>query len=233
MVLYRQGATIYPMEFMAEERQKMEEKEHKKKGNKEEVKSGIDFIFLSGGPPVLMHYASINLRVDDYLDSTDFKNYNYNFVASSSDADKDILQIDFVSKGVVEHVRLQGRIFIHLPTNAILKIEGKGNFVIPVLLRPLMFLYGFSAEDLSFEGKKEYQMVNGKWYFKAANLSAISRSRSTSIAPAVPAACTMALLSDTLPSSADAAFTTPLRPTIAVSIIAPAANSTTREIAPE
>jgi hypothetical protein len=42
-----------------------------------------------------------------------------------------------------------------------------------------------------------------------------------------------ALIEGHLPSSAGAAFMTPSRPTIAVSIIMPTSKSTTREIAPE
>jgi hypothetical protein len=173
LLLYRQASNIQPMQFMAEERKKFEEKEKRKsKEANKPVKTGIDFIFMSGGPPVMLHYASINRRADDYLDSTEFKHYDYSFASSGNAGDAHLLVIDFKSKGVVNNVRKEGKIFIHLPSNAILKIEGHGEFVIPIFMRPLMFLYGFSAQDLTFEGRKEYQMMNGKWYFKNSTISA-------------------------------------------------------------
>ena len=165
LALYRSTEKIYDMQFMKKERVELEEKENKKSKGKN--LTGIDYIFTSGGPAVMIHYASINRRADEYLDSLKFKYYNYSF-SNAYPHDGDLMVINFESKGVVNHAKVKGEIFIHLPSNAILKISGSGNFVIPLLLRPLMFLYGFSAHELYFEGTKEYQIIHGKWYFKNA-----------------------------------------------------------------
>jgi hypothetical protein len=171
LLLYRNPQAIQQMQLMSKERKKSEEKENKKAVREhKETRTGIDFIFMSGGPQVMLRYVSINKRADDYLDSTQFKHFNYSF-ASSPGADPELMIIDFSSKGVVDHVKKSGRIYIHLTTNAILKIEGQGNFVVPALLRPLMFVYGFSTQDLSFSGVKEYQMIGGKWHFKNASVN--------------------------------------------------------------
>jgi hypothetical protein len=77
-----------------------------------------------------------------------------------------MIVIDFKSKGKVGYLKKQGKIFIDPATDAIFRIEGSGDFIIPLAYRPLLFLYGFSAQELSFTGEKEYQEINGRWYPK-------------------------------------------------------------------
>src|SRR5690606_38542416 len=92
LVLYRKGENIQPMKFMLEKRKKEEIKENEKakKENKEQ-KTGIDFVFTSGGPPVMMRYVSINKWIDDYLDSTMFKNFEYSFSSSLNTTDDNLV----------------------------------------------------------------------------------------------------------------------------------------------
>jgi hypothetical protein len=165
LLLYRHPAKVEEMKFMAEERKEQEEKEFKKHPNEKKL-TGTDFIFRLGGPGTILYFCKINKRYDDFLDSTKFKHYHYSFAKSSSYNGKDYLVIDFKSKGKVGYLKKEGKIFIDQASNAIFRIEGSGDFVIPVAYRPLLFLFGFSAQELSFKGEKEYQFINGQWYPK-------------------------------------------------------------------
>jgi hypothetical protein len=165
LLLYRQPGKIEEMKFMEEERKEQEEKEFKKHPNEKKL-TGTDFIFRLGGPGTILYFSRISKRNDDFLDSTKFNHFNYSFSESSVYKGKEYMEIDFKSKGKVGYLKKEGKIYIDPATNAIFRIEGSGDFVIPVAYRPLLFLYGFSAHELSFRGEKEYQQINGKWYPK-------------------------------------------------------------------
>ena len=51
-----------------------------------------------------------------------------------------------------------------METNAIVSIEYTGRFIIPVLIQPLLFLYGLKIDNPQIVKKLEYQHINTKWY---------------------------------------------------------------------
>ena len=72
--------------------------------------------------------------------------------------------IDFSTRGKVDHVRESGKIYIDLSTYAIVRLESKGDLVIPAVIQPILFLYGLGLRDPSFEKQIEYRQIKGKWY---------------------------------------------------------------------
>jgi len=78
------------------------------------------------------------------LDSLQFKDYKYSFAKSSSYNSNELMVIDFETRGKVNHVRESGKIYIDLNSQAIVKIECKGDFIIPGIINPY-FLFLTSA----------------------------------------------------------------------------------------
>ena len=169
VLLYRKANEIKEMSFMKERREKKVAKKQaqaKKKGKvlTDEERKGLAANF--GGLEQILKQADLSKSEDEYLDSTSFKHYNYNFASSSSYDNKILLVIDFKSKGNINHVRQSGKIYIDIASNAIVKVEEYGDFVIPIALRPILFLYGFSIDKPKYESIKLFQCVNTRWYPK-------------------------------------------------------------------
>jgi CarboxypepD_reg-like domain len=168
-LLFRKADDIKEVAFMKAQRDKKAAKKEaraKKKGKilTEEESKGIAANF--GGPEAILRQADLSKSGDEYLDSTSFKHYEYTFAPSSSYDSKELMVINFKSKGKVDHSHQVGKIYIDIASNAIVKIEESGDFVIPLALRPVLFLYGFSIDDAKYSTVTEFQGVNNRWYPK-------------------------------------------------------------------
>ena len=166
LLLFRRAENTSAVQFMKEEREKKAEKE-KKTGKKEKDNVEIDLVGSFGGPENSLKSASLtNKDTENCLDTLHLKKYNYAFAKSTTYNNKEVMVIEFDTKGKVEHVREAGRIYIDLATFAIVKLESKGDFVIPVVLKPILFLYGLGISDPKYEKSLEFQQVKNKWYPK-------------------------------------------------------------------
>lgn len=177
ILLYRKGDDLKTVAFMKEQRDKKiakKEAKAKKKGKvlTEEESKGIVANF--GGPEEILRQADLSKKGKMFLDSTLFKEFEYSFAPSSSYDSKELMVINYKSKGKVDHSRQVGKIYIDIASNAIVKIEEHGDFVIPLALRPVLFLYGFSIDDPKLDATTEFQSINNRWYPKNIqfNLSA-------------------------------------------------------------
>ncbi len=182
LLLFRQEEDIHEIEFMAKERKEAEEKEqkkiakqnekNKKKGitteekPKKEKNLGLDMAGSMGGPSAILSMGNIADNSNDFLDTASFKHYKYTFAKATSFNNSELMVIDFKSKGKVEHVRSSGRIYIDVASYAIVKVENNGDFIIPVVIRPILFLYGFGIENPTFHSVLEYQQIQRRWYPK-------------------------------------------------------------------
>lgn len=165
LLLYRQGEKLSEVQFMKKERDEKAEKE-KKTGKKQKNSLDIDLTSSFGGPENILKGASLTRDPAACLDTLHLKSYNYVFAKSSTYNNKELLVIDFDTKGKVNHVREEGKIYIDLATFAIVKLESHGDIVIPVLLRPVIFMYGIGIENPSYQKSLEFQQVKNKWYPK-------------------------------------------------------------------
>lgn len=182
LLLFREEKDIHEVAFMSKERKEAEEKEkkkaekknekNKKKGITTEVKPNepkgmsIDLASSFGGPEGILKQGDITKHPSDFLDTAEFKNYKYTFARSSSYNSSELMVIDFKSRGKVDHVRQEGKIYIDVATYAIVKVESKGDIVIPVIIRPILFLYGLGIENPGFESVIEFQQIRSRWYPK-------------------------------------------------------------------
>jgi hypothetical protein len=74
--------------------------------------------------------------------------------------------INFETRGKINHVRERGKIYIDLNSQAIVKIECSGNYVVPAFTKSVLFVLNIKFKNPTFETKSEFQMVDGKWYPK-------------------------------------------------------------------
>jgi hypothetical protein len=126
----------------------------------------MDIQKMFGGPESILKSADLIHSPSPFLDSVNFHNYNYTFAKSSTYNNHELMAIRFDSRGKVDHVREEGIIYIDMRTNAIVKIESSGDLIIPILIRPVIFMMGFGIENPTFSATQEYTQVNGSWYPK-------------------------------------------------------------------
>ncbi|WP_317898056.1 carboxypeptidase-like regulatory domain-containing protein [Aurantibacillus circumpalustris] len=182
LLLFREEKDIHELAFMKKEREEAEAKEkkrvakqeakNKKKGKTEPVKAqepngvAIDLASSFGGPNEILRQGDITKHPDGFLDTNEFKEYKYTFAKSSTYNNSELMVIDFKSKGKVDHMRQEGSIYIDVASYAIVKVVRSGSIVIPVIIRPVLFLYGIGIENPIFTSVVEFQQVKSKWFPK-------------------------------------------------------------------
>lgn len=164
LLLFRKAENTTEVAFMAKERKKKEEK-RKKSGKKEEDDGLVlDLDDSFGGPKNILESTNLTKKAEGSLDTTQLKEYKYSFAKSSSYNNKELMVIDFSSRGKVDHQRESGKIYIDLKSMAIVRFESSGELVIPALLRPIIFMYGIGIGNPAYVKSIAFQEVQGKWY---------------------------------------------------------------------
>jgi len=176
LMLFRKANDLKELAFMKKERLKDEAKDKKreekalkkgkpaKEGKKSNDKDSLKIGEVFGGPENLLKMADIFKDPDNFLDSNEFKNYTYAFAKSSSYNNAALMVIQYKSKGKVDRVREEGFIYLDIASNAIVKIESKGSYSIPTLVRPVLFVMGIGVENPTFKSSISFQQVNDRWY---------------------------------------------------------------------
>jgi hypothetical protein len=75
-----------------------------------------------------------------------------------------LLVISFKSKGTYDHLKQKGKIYIDQSSDAIIAIDFDGDIVMPLVLKPILFAFGFSFNDMYLTKKLRYKQINDKWY---------------------------------------------------------------------
>lgn len=174
LLLFRQAETLAELAFMKKEREKDALKEKKKEARaikkgkevkkKKEEGDSLKIGEVFGGPDNLLRMADLFRNADNCIDTNMLDEFTYTYEKSSSYNSRELMVINFKSKGKVERAREEGKIYLDLATNAIVKIESKGTFVIPALLRPVLFVMGLGVENPKFSSSLEFQKVKEHWY---------------------------------------------------------------------
>lgn len=157
------------LKFMREKLDKKFEKEKRKaerKGKEWEAEDTIDEEIISasfGGPEEILSTDPLR-DTASFLDIKHKKKFKYSIEGYSSYYGKKVIIIGFESKGVYEHQRQKGSIFISLDSDAIIAIEFDNEIVIPVIARPLIFLVGFGITNPDLHVRVHYKPVGDKWY---------------------------------------------------------------------
>lgn len=175
LLLFRQAETLSDLAFMKKERMKEEAKEKRKeekavrKGKSKPAarKSDADSLQvgeLFGGPENLLRLADLFREEESVLDTNSFKSYTFSYAPTALARDPGLMVIDFASRGKVDQVRSKGRIFLDLSTNAIVRVESNGEFVVPALLRPVLLVLGIGVRNPTFTSSIVFRPVSGRWY---------------------------------------------------------------------
>lgn len=159
LLLYNQPEERRKIEFMKERQEK------KNKKNGEHNKDSLSFGKIGGGPESILKLDIVRDK-ESFLDSTTFKYFEYSFAPSTTYEDKELMVIEFKSRRTLDHIKMDGKVYIDVESNAIVKIEYVGRFIVPILIQPILFLYGFDVDDPLISKKLAYQHVGNKWYPK-------------------------------------------------------------------
>ncbi|CAN5565177.1 hypothetical protein BH11BAC2_BH11BAC2_04140 [soil metagenome] len=163
-VLLFQRADEREIQFMKAKRDKKNAK-RVAKGQTIDDKEKVNIVNSFGGPEDLLELDVIKSK-EDFLDSAQFKEFKYEFDQPSSYQGRELIVIKFKSKGKTDHMRSEGKIYIDFQTYAIVNLEYNADFVIPLMVRPVIFAAGYGVENPVFYKKVNYQLINGKWYPK-------------------------------------------------------------------
>ncbi|MFM9008946.1 MAG: carboxypeptidase-like regulatory domain-containing protein [Bacteroidota bacterium] len=175
LLLFRQAETLSDLAFMKKERLKEEAKEKRKeekavrkgKAKPAAKKSDADSLQvgeLFGGPENLLRLADLFREEESVLDTNSFKSYTFSYAPGTVARDPGLMVIDFASRGKVDQVRSKGRIFLDLSTNAIVRVESRGEFVVPALLRPVLLVLGIGVRNPTFSSNIVFRSVSSRWY---------------------------------------------------------------------
>jgi hypothetical protein len=160
-----------------EKKQAKELRRAKKKGEEAEDNESIDEAIISasfGGPETI-------LSADPLRDTASFlnidlkKKYKYFIDGYTRYQGEQVIIIGYESKGIYEHQRQSGKIYISLVSDAIISIEYNSEIVIPGIARPVIFVMGFGIQNPVIYGKVHYKPINGRWYISDISLEGGTR----------------------------------------------------------
>ncbi len=167
ILLYSEPEVISEMQFMKEKIEKSEKKAKKKaekKGEEYEEESTKEMIASSfSGPETVIRKDWMDDE-DSYLDSNLFKKYNYHFGKPTTYGGKKVMVIHFETKRKVDHTRQKGTLYLEENSMALVKLDLEGEFVIPVIAKPILFALGLGIENPTFVHHANYTERNEKWY---------------------------------------------------------------------
>ncbi len=182
VVKARRRNDLGSLKFMRDKLDKKFEKEKRKaekKGKEWEAEETIDEEIISasfGGPEEILSADPLR-DTASFLDIRYKKKYKYSVEGYSTYYGKKVIIIGFESKGIYEHQRQKGSVFISLDSDAIIAIEFDNEIVIPVIARPLIFLIGFGITNPDLHMRVHYKPVGDKWYLN--DVSAFGGTRLT------------------------------------------------------
>ncbi|MBT8196342.1 MAG: carboxypeptidase-like regulatory domain-containing protein [Bacteroidia bacterium] len=165
LLLFKASDKIEDMQFMKAKMEKMDRKKRKqaeKKGEEYDEKSeAVTASF--GGPNSILLLDNIKSG-ENFLDSTKFKKYEYNFDGASTYKNIDIIIIGFKSKRTLDNLKQHGKIYINTESNVIVGIDFNGQIVIPALAKPFMLAYGLSVHSPRLAAKVRFKQIDTTWY---------------------------------------------------------------------
>ena len=176
----RRGDELGTLQFMRQKLEKKFEKEKRKaekKGEEWEEKESIDEEIISasfGGPEEILSIDPLR-DTASFLDIKRKKKYKYAIEGYSRYYGEQVIIIGFESKGVYEHERREGSIFISMESDAIIAIEYDSELVIPGIARPVIFLAGFGITNPELHATVHYKPVGDRWYLNDISINGGTR----------------------------------------------------------
>ncbi len=177
----RRGDDLGTLQFMRETLEKKHQKQIKKaekKGEEEiELKETIDEQIVSasfGGPETILSFDPLR-DTADFLDIKSRNKYKYSIEGITKYQGDDVIIIGYKSKGIYEHQRQSGKVYISLESDAIISIEHDSEIVIPGVARPVIFVMGFGITNPELHGKVHYKLINGQWFVSDISMEGSTR----------------------------------------------------------
>lgn len=148
-------------------------KKVKKKKAKHAAKNGETFepdefdgkLLSLGGPETLLFF-NISKQSDTFLDSNNFKRFDYLFGKAQHYQGKKHLVIRFRAKRDINNIKEYGKIIMNPENYAIISIESTGVFSMPAAARPILFVLGLRIEEPEFSRTIKYEQYKGTYYPK-------------------------------------------------------------------
>ncbi len=165
----RRGDDLGQLQFMRDKIEKKQAKAAKtsiKKGEEPQNQKSIDEQIMSAtfaGPKTVLRADPLR-DTASFLDIRHKKKYRYFIEGYTKYQGEDIIIIGFESRGVYEHMRQSGNVFISLRSDAIISIELDGEVVIPGVARPVIFLLGFGITNPEIHARLQYKRIGDLWY---------------------------------------------------------------------
>ncbi len=119
-----------------------------------------------GGPETVLYFDVVKNNNASYLDTLMLDKFEYRFGTIDLFEGRKIQSIKFKSKKKIDGMHQHGTIYIDIENFAVVSIEHKGDFVIPLLARPILFAMGISIKKPKFYEKIMYQRFKGKYFPK-------------------------------------------------------------------
>lgn len=172
LLLYRGADENHEISFMKEWREKKIKKAKKKKA-KQAAKNGEEpepdefngELFSLGGPETLLFF-NIRKQSDTFLDSNNFKRFEYLFGKSKFYKGKNLIVINFNARKDINNIKEKGSILMDPGNYAIISIESKGEISIPVAIKPILFMLGLKVREPVFYRTIKYEQHKGTYYPK-------------------------------------------------------------------
>jgi hypothetical protein len=168
------------LQFMREKLENKFEKEKRKaekKGEEWTEKKSIDEEIVSasfGGPEEILKADPLR-DTASFLDIRYKKKYKYFIEGYSRYYGESVIIIGFESKGVYEHQRQEGNVYISMATDAIIAIEYNSEIVIPGIARPVIFVMGYGITNPELHAVVHYKPVGDRWYLNDISMEAGTR----------------------------------------------------------
>ncbi len=168
IILWRENGAVKELAFDKQWILKQADKQKKKTlhnaefANAEESEDGyIDF----GGPNTLFAFDFTKTK-QTFLDVDNIKKYSYTIGEKSVYNGRKVVAIHFKTKRKIDNTQHHGKFLMDEETYAIIYIEIAGEFIVPTVLQPFVFLYGVTINKSDYTLSVKYEYFNGKWYPK-------------------------------------------------------------------
>lgn len=183
VVLYNERKDLAKLEFMAKKLKKEERKykeELEEKGDDTTEVKFLDPRTMFGGLNNVMEAMYID-GTNTFLDTTEFNKYSFEYHNKPiyTETGEEITLIHAKTKRRLEGFKAKGKIYIDRKSLAIVKMEFKGDFKIPLLIRPVLLFMGIGIKKPKLHYARSFQKIDGAWYpkeiFYTINLNLIEK----------------------------------------------------------
>lgn len=163
LFLYR-NADTQELQFMRQRAEKQKKKYLKKHPEEaDSFEEGEVLLVDFGGPDEIL---DIDVRDGDmtFLDSSRHRGYRFSYGPESAYMGRELISIDYESRGKEDHKRVAGTIFIDKASDAIVSINERGKIVIPAAIKPILLMLGLGIKNPTYSLDITYRTIDDVWY---------------------------------------------------------------------